>query len=176
MIPRLRRGRQRPETGAVAVEFALVVPLLLMVIFGMVSFGLSYNDDLSISNAAREGTRFGGAVDYSANPSSWSSSVRSRVQQTYFNAGSTLADSQVCVQLIDSSGSVVSGTSLLGSECSSATPPAAPTSMTSGSCAVRVWVVKPSRLSWLLVPDKIVSLSANSLAFYGIKGGVCTAV
>lgn len=175
MARRPRRGRSRPESGVAAVEFALVVPILLMLLFGLVSFGLTYNDNLSISNAAREGTRFGAALDYNLSPSNWSSSVRTRIQQVYFNAGSTLADSQVCVDLVNSAGGTVSGTGLLGSDCSAATRPPVPSAMATGSCAVRVWIIKPSRLSWLLVPDTIVDLRADSVAYYGIKAGTCTA-
>jgi Flp pilus assembly protein TadG len=47
----------RSERGAVAVEFALVLPILMMILLGIVEFGLSYSAQLTITNAAREGAR-----------------------------------------------------------------------------------------------------------------------
>ena len=39
------------------VEFALILPLLLMVVFGVVQFGLLYNRQQALHAAAREGAR-----------------------------------------------------------------------------------------------------------------------
>lgn len=47
------------ETGAVAVEFALILPLLLVLLFGIVEFGLLLYNQQVITNASREGARFG---------------------------------------------------------------------------------------------------------------------
>jgi len=52
-----RRGHQRDEAGVAALEFALVVPVLLMVVFGIVAFGVGYNYQLQVTQAAREGAR-----------------------------------------------------------------------------------------------------------------------
>jgi Flp pilus assembly protein TadG len=53
----LHRQTGRSDRGAAAVEFALVLPLLLLMIFGIVEFGRAYNVQISITNAAREGAR-----------------------------------------------------------------------------------------------------------------------
>ena len=45
------------ERGASAVEFALVVPVLLMLVFGIAEFGRAYNTQAILSGAAREGVR-----------------------------------------------------------------------------------------------------------------------
>ena len=45
------------ERGAVAVEFALIVPILVMLIFGIVEFGRGYNTKVTVTHAAREGAR-----------------------------------------------------------------------------------------------------------------------
>ncbi|HXH13859.1 MAG TPA: TadE family protein [Alphaproteobacteria bacterium] len=47
------------EEGAAAVEFALVLPLLLMILFGIIEFGLVLFRQEVITNASREGARFG---------------------------------------------------------------------------------------------------------------------
>lgn len=45
------------ERGAVAVEFALLAPVLIMLLLGIMEFGRAYNVQVSLSNAAREGVR-----------------------------------------------------------------------------------------------------------------------
>jgi Flp pilus assembly protein TadG len=47
------------EEGAAVVEFALVLPLLLMILFGIIEFGLVLYNQEVITNASREGARFG---------------------------------------------------------------------------------------------------------------------
>ena len=47
------------ESGSAAVEFALVLPLLLLVLFGTIEFGILMYDQSVITNAAREGARWG---------------------------------------------------------------------------------------------------------------------
>lgn len=166
-----QHGR-RAEHGAVAVEFALVAPLLLTIFFGIVTFALAYNDSLAVNNAVREGARLGAGLDYTSG--NWASSVRSRVQQVYFNNASSLTDAQVCVDIVNASGTTISGTdtSVLGASCSpSPGGPTVPT-MGSGTCAVRVWVAKPESLNWLVGTTTYTHV-ATSVAAYGIKSGVC---
>lgn len=45
------------EHGAVAVEFAIVAPVLVMLLLGIVEFSRAYNAQGSLSAAAREGVR-----------------------------------------------------------------------------------------------------------------------
>lgn len=49
--------RQAGEDGAVAVEFALLLPLLLALIFGIIEFGFIFNTQIALTQAAREGVR-----------------------------------------------------------------------------------------------------------------------
>lgn len=48
---------RRAETGAAAVEFALVVPLFLLIVFGIIDYGYMLSFRQSISQAAAEGVR-----------------------------------------------------------------------------------------------------------------------
>jgi TadE-like protein len=51
-------GRVRPrDRGAAAVEFALVLPVLLIIIFGIIDFGRMLNAKITATEAAREGAR-----------------------------------------------------------------------------------------------------------------------
>jgi Flp pilus assembly protein TadG len=56
----------RSETGAELVEFALVFPLLLLVVLGIVDFGFLFQQYEVVTNAAREGARIAVLPDYSA--------------------------------------------------------------------------------------------------------------
>jgi hypothetical protein len=51
------RTRLRDERGAELIEFALVLPLLLLVVLGMVDFGFLFQRMEVATNAAREGAR-----------------------------------------------------------------------------------------------------------------------
>lgn len=57
MVPRCHS--RRAERGAAAVEFALVSSLLFTVLFGMLQYGLYFNDSLSVRNGVREAARQG---------------------------------------------------------------------------------------------------------------------
>jgi len=49
----------RDERGAVAVEMALITPILVMLVFGIIQFGIVFAQKLALSNAAREAARAG---------------------------------------------------------------------------------------------------------------------
>jgi Flp pilus assembly protein TadG len=55
------RRRPAPKTprdrGAAAVEFALLLPLLMLLVFGIVDFGRALNAQITLTQAAREGAR-----------------------------------------------------------------------------------------------------------------------
>lgn len=49
--------RIRAEDGAVAVEFALLLPILVALLLGIMEFSLVMNAQITLTNAAREGAR-----------------------------------------------------------------------------------------------------------------------
>jgi Flp pilus assembly protein TadG len=53
------RGQGGRERGASLVEFAFVVPLLTLFLFGIVQFGIAYDKQQSVNSASREGARLG---------------------------------------------------------------------------------------------------------------------
>jgi len=60
---RIRRHKIiKSEKGASAVEFALILPILIILVFGIVEFGIAFNNYITITHAAREGARIA-AVD-----------------------------------------------------------------------------------------------------------------
>ena len=52
-----RTSRDRDQRGAVVVEFALIVPMLLLIVFGILDFGYMLNRNTIVSNASRDGAR-----------------------------------------------------------------------------------------------------------------------
>jgi len=65
MMMYLRHRILRRQAGQAAVELALVIPLLLLLVFGVFEFGRLLNAYLTLQHAAREGARLGvlGATD-----------------------------------------------------------------------------------------------------------------
>jgi Flp pilus assembly pilin Flp len=61
-ITTLRRRAFEDQDGSSMVEFALVAVLLLMIIFGIVEYGLAFRDRLTIGNAGQSAARVGTAV------------------------------------------------------------------------------------------------------------------
>lgn len=58
-------GRLRSDRGAAAVEFAIVLPVLVVILFGVIEYGRIFFIQNTITNAARVGVRVN-AVDYGA--------------------------------------------------------------------------------------------------------------
>jgi Flp pilus assembly protein TadG len=56
MSHRMTRNATR-DRGAAAVEFALLLPLLLLLISGLIDFGRALNAQITLTQAAREGVR-----------------------------------------------------------------------------------------------------------------------
>lgn len=52
-----RATRSRKRRGAAAVEFAVVAPVLFLMIFGLIEFGRMIMVQQALTNAAREGCR-----------------------------------------------------------------------------------------------------------------------
>jgi len=48
---------RRDQDGAAAVEFALLLPLLVLLLFGFIQFGLAFNTRIQATNAARAAAR-----------------------------------------------------------------------------------------------------------------------
>lgn len=59
-------GRLKSERGAELIEFALIFPLLLLVLVGMIDFGFLFQRYEVLTNAAREGARIAVLPNYTA--------------------------------------------------------------------------------------------------------------
>jgi Flp pilus assembly protein TadG len=63
-----RRIDIRSDRGQSMVEFALVVPILLMVVFAIIQFGMLYNNYITLTDATRVGARKGAVSRTAVNP------------------------------------------------------------------------------------------------------------
>ena len=54
---KLFRRHRADDRGATLVELALVLPILVLLVFGIVEFGRAYNAQVTLTHAAREGAR-----------------------------------------------------------------------------------------------------------------------
>jgi Flp pilus assembly protein TadG len=70
MLRKRKKSSQRfwhQTEGAVAVEFAILLPILITVLFGIIDFGDLFMTEHLITNASREGARYGVAYRVDAN-------------------------------------------------------------------------------------------------------------
>lgn len=79
----LIRRLRKTDTGAEVIEMALVTPLLLLLILGIVDFGFLFQQYVVLSNAAAEGARVASLPGYS------SADVTARVTAYATNGGVT---------------------------------------------------------------------------------------
>jgi Flp pilus assembly protein TadG len=57
--------RSRPgERGVGLVEMVVVIPLLLLVVFGIIAFGSAYNDKIDINQGVRDGARLAAKAQF----------------------------------------------------------------------------------------------------------------
>jgi Flp pilus assembly protein TadG len=93
--PALRRGPRR--RAAAMVEFAIVLPLLMMFLFGIIEFGNLFKIRLSAQQAAREGCRLA-VLQSTAKPySNAAGPVMQRIEQIMTAAGVTFSSSMVAI-------------------------------------------------------------------------------
>jgi hypothetical protein len=59
---RARIGADGTQRGAVAVEFAIIAPVLVVLTFGVIEFSSAYHDSSAAADAARAGARVGSAM------------------------------------------------------------------------------------------------------------------
>ena len=60
--PNTLRGLRREESGAALVEFAMVASVLLIIVFGIVEFGLAFRTRLTMANSSQSASRITAAL------------------------------------------------------------------------------------------------------------------
>lgn len=99
-----RKARSRGDGGAVLVEFAIVVPIFFLLIFGIMEFGWAFFQKLDVRSGANEGARLA-AVNYKTtaapSPADQASQI---VAETCDRMGS--GDSDIRVEITRGSGAI----------------------------------------------------------------------
>ena len=83
------RGNVSDDRGAAALEFAIVVPILLTLVFGMIEFGFVFQAQLALTHAAREGARLASVNKYD------SGAVASRAYPLTSSGGLSVSESDL---------------------------------------------------------------------------------
>jgi len=108
MKPQLAAGaRRRRSKGQALVEFALVSTLLVLLLGGVVEFGILFDHKLELANAARAGARWG--ANHSSAWSNAATPASDTIEGQVQSAGGTSAlpndDSHVLIEYLAVSGS-----------------------------------------------------------------------
>lgn len=96
-------GSQRArERGAAAVEFALVAPLVLMLLFGIISYGYMLSFRQAISQGAAEGARAAAVAPSTFTPAQLQATALAAVQQALANYNATCGSvALTCAVVVD---------------------------------------------------------------------------
>ena len=159
------------ERGTAALELAIALPILVMLLLGTVTSGLALFNHISLNGAAREASRFGATYpeDDAASPDAWFVDVATVAEVTATGAlGDAIAGRSICVALGTEGGSVrhylvgpgdpINGGTYADAWC----PPGAPSlPATSGHEAVQI-VVEREALIQALFFSTTVRLDADA--------------
>jgi len=72
----------RAESGAIAVEFAILLPVFLLLVFGICDFGHAFYMKQVVTNASRDGARYGSLYS-TALPNTFSPTISAWVTSRY---------------------------------------------------------------------------------------------
>ena len=88
------RAPRESERGVVTVEFALIMPLLLVLVFGVIEFGVMLNRDMIIGNASRDGAR---AASLNASYAEVRNGVTQELTQSRVPTGAATTSIDICI-------------------------------------------------------------------------------
>jgi hypothetical protein len=147
------------------VEFALVLPVFMMVLLGMMTGGLAYSRKLSVSGAAREGARYGATLPITASlpTDAWLAKVAGVTVSS--GEGELAADKpgqSVCVAYVPGAGSP-RRRDQVGSAVSFSDAPCIADDGRAGETRVQVVTQRASKLE-ALVWSRDLALSAQAVA------------
>lgn len=85
---RILRRFHRDDRAAAMIEFAIVAPLLFLLVFGIIDFGRVFFLYNNLTNAARDGARYGSVLpEGGASVTTVRSTVRSRINDAKKDSG-----------------------------------------------------------------------------------------
>jgi Flp pilus assembly protein TadG len=104
----IRRNGRDPEAGAALVEFALVLPVLLVLLLGMLDFGKAFNYWIDQTHLANEGARWA-AVNKNPGSGTLQQYIRQQANTPELRDGGTTsvaAPIQICISFPNGSSTV----------------------------------------------------------------------
>ncbi len=100
------RALWRSENGVAAVEFALVVPVLVLLLAGAISFGVAFRMKMEVGNAARAGAAYASAHGFNL------SGITAAARNATALSAVTVAAAQATTSCVDpATGAINSGNS-----------------------------------------------------------------
>ena len=87
----LHRGL-REERGTSMVETALILPILILLLFGIVEFARAFNAQVTLTHAAREGVR-----EYALNNDLGAATAKAQFAASGFNPALMVVSATACV-------------------------------------------------------------------------------
>lgn len=99
-MSRSTHRRCRGERGGALIEFAIILPLLVMLVFGMLSGGIVMDRRASVNHGTREAARYGATVplEQFGTPDAWAD----HIQAVAVERSSGVLDAEdVCVALMN---------------------------------------------------------------------------
>lgn len=101
-----RQESGRRERGAALVEFAVIIPLLLVIMLGIITGGIGLNRNISLNNAAREGARYGATLPIDGDMTVWLNSVADvAIDSATGDLDDGEAGREICVAFVHPAGS-----------------------------------------------------------------------
>jgi Flp pilus assembly pilin Flp len=97
---RARLHAWRDDRGAAVIEFALIVPLLLLLLFGIIDMSRAFYTLNNLASAVREGARRGAVADTRPDLGTIRDSVRQTVMRSFLPIGPALRQDDVFVTLV----------------------------------------------------------------------------
>ena len=166
---RHRRGDAR--RGATIIEFAIVVPLLLALLNGIVTVGIAFNRRLAVTNGVREGSRYGATLSVAAAGASsscstttimdcWLTQVANIVQQaSEGQLGASTTGREICVAYVYPNGTQATDSTRRLVRTGSGDVISSGTCFTDGRPAserrVQVRGARPAELQWVFASTHI---------------------
>ena len=99
------------DRGQSLTELALLLPLLILILLGTVDLARIYNAYVTLTNAAREGARYGATHPLDSGGATNTSAIRARVIQEASNSGVSLVPENITVDCIAAAVDAHSGSS-----------------------------------------------------------------
>ena len=107
----MNNARPRPprgDGGAAAVEFALLFPLFIAIVFGIINMGFAFNQKINLTQTAREASRYGATLSLKASAAGNTGTVDTwlaKVRDVALSAGgsdlaATRAGRYICVAYV----------------------------------------------------------------------------